>query len=101
MNERVNLSDWEGRKQVGGIFYGSTWAEVACMLTATEVPSIYVQRRSWEVWTFDHIDVEIIKKNKFGIELLVTNPTKFKSTYTFLAEDQKDLKKNVESHIFY
>lgn len=35
INERVNTSDWDDN--VGGVFYGSTWSEVALMLMAVEV----------------------------------------------------------------
>lgn len=40
MNERVYLSDWEVADKVADIFHGSTWAKAACMLTATEIPSV-------------------------------------------------------------
>ena len=36
VNERVNMSDWE-KGRVGEIFYGSTWAETAVMLTIAEL----------------------------------------------------------------
>lgn len=35
INERVNTSDWDDN--VGGVFYGSTWSEVALMLMTVEV----------------------------------------------------------------
>lgn len=34
INERVNTSDWDNN--IGGVFYGSTWSEVALMLMAVE-----------------------------------------------------------------
>ncbi|MGL1892959.1 MAG: hypothetical protein OCD02_15100 [Spirochaetaceae bacterium] len=34
--ERVNLSDWETSRCVGGVFNGSCWAEVSNMLTLAE-----------------------------------------------------------------
>ena len=36
MNERVNLSDWEGQKGIGEVFYGSCWCEVTSMLTIAD-----------------------------------------------------------------
>lgn len=36
VNERVNMSDWENGR-VGEVFYGSTWAETAVMLTIAEL----------------------------------------------------------------
>jgi hypothetical protein len=35
INERVNTSDWDDN--VGGVFHGSTWSEVALMLMAVEL----------------------------------------------------------------
>ena len=32
INERVNMSDWEGPQNVGEVFYGSCWSEVSNML---------------------------------------------------------------------
>ena len=37
INERVNLSDWEGAGKVGGIFNGSCWPETSNLLTLAEV----------------------------------------------------------------
>lgn len=34
--ERVNMSDWESKRCVGGVFNGSTWAEVTNMLVLAE-----------------------------------------------------------------
>ncbi|MEX0331418.1 MAG: hypothetical protein AB3N64_08355 [Puniceicoccaceae bacterium] len=38
INERVNTSDWDNN--LGGVFYGSTWSEVALMLMAVEVGDV-------------------------------------------------------------
>ncbi len=40
INERVNTSDWEGEDFVGGVFYGSTWAETSALLTLAELEFI-------------------------------------------------------------
>ncbi len=37
INERVNLSDWEGYDHVGEIFWGSCWCEVSALLTLAEM----------------------------------------------------------------
>lgn len=78
INERVNLSDWEERGnpdndiRVGEIFGGSTWSEVAMMLTWTELPGIYVQPDAGLVAIFDHVEARL----EAG-KLVVENPTKF------------------------
>ena len=37
MNERVNLSDWEGSECVGGVFNGSCWSETSNLFVLAEV----------------------------------------------------------------
>lgn len=37
MNERVNMSDWEGVDKVGGVFNGSCWPETSNLLALAEV----------------------------------------------------------------
>ena len=37
INERVNMSDWEGIGKVGGIFNGSCWSETSNLLALAEV----------------------------------------------------------------
>lgn len=35
--ERVNLSDWEGREKVGGVFYATCWCESSLILSFSEL----------------------------------------------------------------
>jgi len=37
INERVNMSDWEGEHCVGGVFNGSCWSETSNLLSIAEV----------------------------------------------------------------
>ena len=37
INERVNMSDWEGNEHIGGVFHGSCWSETSNLLTLAEV----------------------------------------------------------------
>jgi len=73
INERVNLSDWEGKNNVGNIFYGSTWADVSALLTVIEIPGIYIEPVKKKVTVFDHLEAEFIGENR----LKVTNPTMY------------------------
>jgi hypothetical protein len=72
VNERVNMSDWEGKGNVGGIFHGNTWAQVSAMLTVAEIPGIYVNPVKRELFVFDHV-----KASLEGDHIKITNPTKF------------------------
>ena len=97
MNERVNLSDWEGKGMIGGIFRGSTWAEVACLLTAAEVPSLYVRRSErFNYFVFDHLQVEVVSSFAAQRTLRLTNPTGFAAEYKILIEDYQDAKKPLD-----
>lgn len=72
INERVNLSDWEGKNNVGNIFDGNTWAQVSAMLTVAEVPGIYIDYRKKELTVFDHVEGKLE-----GDRLIIKNPTQF------------------------
>lgn len=41
--ERVNLSDWEGERCVGGVFNGSCWCETSNLLTLAETIALLEQ----------------------------------------------------------
>ena len=80
INERVNTSDWDDN--LGGVFYGMTWAEISLLLTACELPSIYVRRDLGQVTVFDQVTAELTD----GI-LTVHNPTPFPARISILSED--------------
>ena len=86
INERVNLSDWESPKRVGGIFKGNTWAQVSAMLTVAEIPGIYVNPSKKEIYVFDHVEA-VLKGNQIEI----SNPTKFDATVSIFVD--KDVPK--------
>jgi hypothetical protein len=39
--ERVNMSDWESERCIGGVFNGSCWCETSSLLTLAELPEIF------------------------------------------------------------
>ncbi len=84
INERVNLSDWEGKGQVGGIFNGNTWAQVSAMLTVAEVPGIYVDMANKEMCVFDHMQATLK-----GNQLKITNPTNFDASVKIFADQDQ------------
>lgn len=88
--ERVNLSDWEGKENVGGSIFGScSWCEVAAMLTVTEVPGIYVQSDRQIVAVFDHVQVDKQFDQNGRLVLNVTNPTSYSATIRIYIEDSQ------------
>lgn len=63
MNERVKMGDWEAIWfPVGEIFDGSNWSEVALMLTTIEIPGLYIQPVKGLVYSIDHIEAKLVKK---------------------------------------
>ncbi len=57
MCERVNLSDWEGRENIGDSIFGtSSWPEISLTLTWLEIPGVYVDAEKNTVCVSDHVD---------------------------------------------
>lgn len=75
VSERVNMTDWEGPQTIGYILPISTWAETSLMLTAIEVPGLYVQAAKNIVIPFDNVTVQTLGNNATELTIKVTNPT--------------------------
>jgi hypothetical protein len=86
INERVNLSDWEGRENIGNVFHGNTWAQVSAMLTVAQIPGIYINQVKKELVVFDHVEASL--KNE---SLTITNPTKFDADIRVFADNNPAL----------
>lgn len=67
INERVNTSDWD--ENVGGVFYGSCWCEVAMLLTALELPGVYADPKKRTLAVLDHVEARWL-----GHQLALRNP---------------------------
>ncbi len=85
MCERVNMSDWETKQNVGGVFYGSCWCEVSCLLTYVEVPGVWVLSDTGEAIAFDHVEARIDPRGE-GWRLSLANPTPFDAEVKLLVE---------------
>jgi hypothetical protein len=90
--ERVNISNWEGDRGVGGNIYGSSpWAEVAIMQTTTQVPGIYVDVKKSALTVFDHLEANLVAgNNPDEITVRVKNPTMYDTTCTVFLDFDKD-----------
>ena len=86
INERVNMSDWEGKNHIGRIFDGTCWCEASLMLTYAEIPGLYVQPDTGLVFAMDHIDAEVIERNEENLIVRVSNPTAFEATVKVFSE---------------
>jgi hypothetical protein len=93
MCERVNMCDWEGKKNVGEVFNGSCWCEVSNMLSYVEIPGLYVQTDTGFFSAIDHVDVTLVNRLEGKVTLKVYNPTKFKACVRVFVENSKEMKK--------
>ncbi|OCT12302.1 hypothetical protein A8709_31205 [Paenibacillus pectinilyticus] len=92
VNERVNLSDWEGSACVGGVFAGSCWSEVALMLTSLEIPGLYVQPDTGFLCVLDHIEAQVDAHTEEAIVITVTNPTRFAAQVLLFIENESEMR---------
>ena len=100
MNERVNLSDWEGQDMVGNVLPTSTWPEVSCMLTWVEVPGLYVNPKTGFAYALDHVDVEILSHHHQQLQVRLRNPTGFYAAVrAFIESGQPPQVKGIGSHM--
>ncbi|NDP19984.1 MAG: hypothetical protein GZ091_02720 [Paludibacter sp.] len=88
INERVSTTDWlEG---IGEIKPGSTWAETAMLLTAVELPGVYVDAELNKTIDFECVKSEIISITKKSVKIKLTNPTKFEAKTVMLVENKQN-----------
>jgi len=98
VSERVNISDWEGKENVGGnIGEGDTnmaWETVA-LLSILENPGIYLRTDNLKVIVFDHLIVRITSKRKQSIKLSIYNPTVYYTVTALFTENASNSQKSM------
>jgi len=95
VSERVNTSDWEGKGNIGMVSPGDSnmaWETLAA-LTCLHNPGIYVRTDTAELLVLDHIEAQIIDRDKQGITLKLTNSTPYSANVSIFAESTKEAKK--------
>ncbi|MEI6074020.1 MAG: hypothetical protein WCS94_00505 [Verrucomicrobiota bacterium] len=101
MCERVNLTDWEGPDRIGETLKMTTWAETSLMLTAIEIPGLYVQPDKSLVVAFDNVEVKTISNTAKEIAVQVSNPTPAAAKLTVLVENRADTKKPLAENALF
>ena len=84
--ERVNFSDWEGRENIGGALFGSCWPVVSLLLTAAELPSIYLQSDTGLLCVFDYVEARLVDTPGGSPGLECRNPTAFDAAVRIMVE---------------
>lgn len=88
INERVNLSDWEGTNNVGELPIGSCWCEVSALLTYFEIPAVYINVEDQFCFAFDHIECKVIDDSKDAFDIELYNPTQYDCDYRIYIDRQ-------------
>lgn len=96
ISERINMTDWQSSPPIGGVMVSSNWNEIAMLLTATELPGIYVNKTTKEVFVLDHVQARLDKKGK----LEISNPTKYDAVVKVLAETSGQMRKPLGQNAF-
>jgi hypothetical protein len=103
MSERVQISDWEGKETLGGgIPAGDSnmqW-EVGTLLTIMQNPGIYLNTDKNDLIVFDHVDAQMIKNDKSGLTLKITNNTAYDASVSIFAENSEQAKQPMGNYAF-
>ena len=92
-NERLTYCDAEPQSVGNRGTHITGWNELNGFLMALEIPGIYIQTDSNELYVFDHVEVEVIKRDKSEIVLQITNNTAYDARITIFAETAGHAKK--------
>ena len=86
--ERIQPTDADGEEAIGQILHSSnTWTETNGMLMALEIPSVYLRMDKNEMYIFDAIKVETIKRDAGGVTLRISNPCRFGASVSIFSEN--------------
>jgi len=96
--ERCNLNDWlEG---IGNTSAGSSWAETSMLLTSVELPGVYVNLDTKQVFSIDHIKASLTKLKNRKVFLTLTNTTIYDAKVKLLAESKDQEQKPLGLNAF-
>lgn len=98
-NERVQMSDWEGKHTVGEFLYGSNWPEVTMLLTYVEIPGIYVDLDRDVLTVSDHVEVQLLEKGENQAVLKIKNSTHYDAVVTALVDHS--MNEEQIGHLYY
>ena len=98
ISERCDLNDWlEG---IGETFAYSCWAETSMLLTSVELPGVYVNLDTKQVFALDHIKASITKSTSGKVSLALTNTTMYNARVKLLAESKEQEQKPLGLNAF-
>ena len=94
VSERVQVSDWEGNDlgSVANSDSNMAWETLAA-LTCLENPGIYLRTDNDTLLVLDHIEAQVLNRNRHGVTLQIANPTPYDSKVSIFAETAAQAKK--------
>ncbi len=93
IGERLTYCDADSRGNRGGGDGDNGWCVLDGILMAMELPGIYVRTDRDELFVFDSIKAQVVKRGPAGVTLKITNPTKFDAQVAILAESAEQADK--------
>jgi hypothetical protein len=74
--------------------------EVLAALTCLENPGIYLHTDDDTFLIIDHVEAQVIKSDKSGVILRITNPTFYNAKVSIFAETAEQAKKPLPTNAF-
>jgi hypothetical protein len=96
ISERINMTDWQSNPPIGGVMVASCWNETSMLLSVVELPGVYVNKETREVFVLDHVQAKLNKKGR----LEITNPTKYDAIVKVLVETKEQMAKPLGQNAF-
>jgi lysophospholipase L1-like esterase len=87
IGERLTYCDADSRGNRGGGDGDNGWCVLNGILMAMELPGIYVRTDQDELFVFDHVEAQVLQRDKQGVTLKIVNPTKFDAQVAVFVED--------------
>ena len=99
ISERLTYCDADSRGS-RGTGWKTGWNELNGILMAMELPGIYVQTDRDVLRVFDHVSARVVSRSAKGVELEITNPTRYDAEVSVMVESSARSKKPMDGFAF-
>lgn len=100
--ERVNTSDWEGKKMIGDILdkdSNMAW-ETVILFSILQNPGIYFNTSTGDMFVLDNVEAEVVSRTGGQTILKITNTTFYNASVTLLSENDSQRKIPLDMYAF-
>lgn len=103
VSERANLSDWEGKENVGGNIPSDdtnlAWEAVAA-LACLEDPGIYLRNDNGEILVLDNVEAEVLRHDGKSVTLRIKNSTSYDAHVSLFSENGLQAARALDRYVF-